>query len=68
LTSLLLRIEIGFFYFGSKNDHKLNLKIMIKTIIKEFLRIVAAFFLGSFGFSIESFDPKEEQSHSLAKD
>ena len=53
-------IGMGLFYFVYRDEDKLDPIKFIRTIIGSFIRILAAFFLGSFGFSIESFDPKEE--------
>lgn len=60
LIPLLMIIGLGLFYFVNRDDYNRNPIEFIRTILKESLRIVAAFFLGSFGFSIASFDQENE--------
>lgn len=66
--ALLAIIGMGFFYVGYRADGKRAPIAFIRTVIEEFLGIVAALFFGSFGFRWDLFMEKQERTHSAEKE
>lgn len=66
--ALLAIIAIGFFYVGYRADGKRGPIAFIRTVLAEFLGIVAALFFGSFGFRWDLFMEENERNHAAAKE
>lgn len=66
--ALLVIIGMGFFYVGYSVDGKRGPIAFIRTVLAEFLGIVAALFFGSFGFRWDLFMEEIEKNNSAAKE